>query len=297
MHTCKKTQNKEQFLKFIEEAATSSLIDEVSATPKPGLVDLKDNGAHTDMDFHTFEASTHAIVPYITTMAKLGMDWQYEKEGLFLALRPIGVEAEKSMFAATKGVNTHKGMIFSMGLTAAAAGYSYQQSGVLQAANILELCREMCATPLEQDFAGISATEPKTHGERLFLQYGIRGIRGEAAKGFPAILRYSLPVLLKSSDLSAYNWNRICLQVLLNLMAKVDDTNVLYRTNYESLAYVRERADFIISLGGSFTEKGLQALEALNTDFIKRNISPGGCADLLAITLFLWRLEQFKEFH
>lgn len=287
---------KQRFLPYIEHAARQSLIDEVSATPKPGLVDLSDSGAHKDMDFSTFFASTEAISPWILKMAELGFDWadKKDKEGLFAALRPVGMAAEKAMFEATKGVNTHKGMIFSMGLTAASAGYICALGETLFAERILSFCREMCCQSLEADFSNISPTHPRTHGELLYIKYGCRGIRGEAAEGFPGILKCSLPALKETlTEHGSADWNRICLQVLLRLMAQIDDTNVLFRTDYASLLYVKEQAAHILQLGGGYTENGMGALKALNIDFINKNISPGGCADLLAITLFLWRLEQF----
>lgn len=308
------------FLNLLEKAASASLLDEVSATPKPGLVDLHDSGAHTDMDFHTFKDSARAIVPYIRTIASIGTAWRGKEEALFQAIRPIGAEAEQAMFAATKGINTHKGMIFSMGIVSAAAGFLFsknlvskesRQTSILTAMQILGMCRKMCRRPLEADFAAISPAEPKTHGERLYLSYGCRGIRGEAADGFPAVRNHGLPALKESlfccspaeqEALISYCeecappnlkelWNKIRLQTLLNLMANVEDTNVLFRTDYKSLLYAKQAAASVLSLGGGFTNQGMDALVALNKDFTSRNISPGGCADLLAITIFLWRLE------
>lgn len=307
------TKEKQRFLAYLKIALRDSLIDEVSATPKPGLVDLHDSGAHTDMDFHTFFASTEAIVPYLSDMAAHGSEWgkaceargttsEYtEAEALFLSLRPVGIEAEKAMLAATGGINTHKGMIFSLGIIAAAAGFVFSERGILQGEMILDYAKNMCAGPLEADFSAISFDTPRTHGERLYVRYGCRGIRGEAAKGFPSIRRHSLPLLRNMMEQKdrmhcspLHSSNNIFLQTLLELMARVDDTNVLYRTDYPSLQYVKERAGAVLAAGGCFTDDGILSLCELNKDFIKRNISPGGCADLLAITLFLWRLEQYK---
>lgn len=334
---------KQQFISYTEKALYASLIDEVSTTPKPGLVDRWDSGAHSDMDFHTFEVSTKAITPFLTSMAALGMNWQEcgqvmpghtKEESLFLSLRTIGIRAEAAMFAATGGVNTHKGMIFSMGMIAAASGYHFTElisaadhtdsdghpdsgghrdsddhpdsgshdslclpSLTLQGERILSLCSDMCRKPLEADFSAISASCPGTHGERLYVRYGCRGIRGEAADGFPSVKGCSLPVLRREAQTIhagiPSEWNRICLKTLLELMAHVDDTNVLYRTDYNSLLYARECAKKVLSANPVINEAGIKMLQCLNADFIKRNISPGGCADLLAITLFLWRMEQF----
>ncbi|MEG1143772.1 MAG: triphosphoribosyl-dephospho-CoA synthase CitG [Clostridium sp.] len=293
---------KQAFLDYLEQAILDSLIDEVSATPKPGLVDLHDSGAHTDMDFDTFMSSAEAITPYLAAMAKLGTELGTElrtsdstmAESLFLAIRPIGIEAETAMFAATGGVNTHKGMIFSMGMIAAAAGFIFSQNHKVCSDDILKFCRPMCRLPLEKDFEAITLRGPQTHGERLYVTYGCRGIRGEAADGFPSIRTHALPILREQIHQSPGDWNQVCLRTLLELMAEVDDTNILFRTDYPSLLYAKESARSILSIDGDFTVCTIPALEQLNLDFIKRNISPGGCADLLAITLFLWRLEQFS---
>lgn len=327
-----------QFLDRLQEAVVRSLTDEIDATPKPGLVDRMDSGAHTDMDYETFKVSIRAISPYLREMAEVGAAFdepdpsgfpQASAESLFHQIRPIGVQAENAMFDATGGVNTHKGIIFSMGLTAAAAGVflrrrdagkgSYGSAKDLlpsvKAEDLLWYCKKMCKTSMEHDFSAISPDNPKTHGELLYLKYGCGGIRKEAADGFPAVRLVGLPALREFLVLnpnalpsrsergerfpvaSEAMKNHLSLHILLKLMANVDDTNVLFRTDYASLAYVKERASSVLSMGGSASSAGMDALTQLNKDFIKRNISPGGCADLLSMTLFVRRLELiFADF-
>lgn len=346
---------RKQFLDSLECAAGRSLTDEVEATPKPGLVDLNDSGAHKDMDHRTFELSIAAILPFIREMAEIGVQYgslegkarlQYgnstdteNAERLFEAIRPAGIRAEEAMFAATGGVNTHKGIIFSMGLLAAAAGRFFgrylmssaffaqdseslcdtapgfeggfedgfggdsadrnlqAQFPIINAEALLSYCGLMCRRPMERDFSSVAPGDNNTHGELLYLKYGCRGIRGEAADGFPAVRFVGLPALREYfayAELSGVQpgRNQLSLHILLHLMANVDDTNVLFRTNYESLEYVKQCAMSILSLGGSKTAEGMEALAKLNEDFTDKNISPGGCADLLSMTLFLWRLES-----
>lgn len=327
----KKQNMTKHFLERLEDAAGSSLTDEVGATPKPGLVDRNDSGAHRDMDYGTFEVSIRAILPFFKEMARLGTSWEHKAgceaslntaESLFHAIRSLGVRAEKSMFDATGGVNTHKGIIFSMGLAAAAAGFFFrirylcEQThrdrdfpSCIKAEDILLFSGMMCKTSMEHDFSRISSDNPKTHGELLYLKYGCRGIRQEAADGFPAVRLYGLPALREFQNrhpeipadvfLSTHPLkepmgqmqNQLSLHILLSLMASVDDTNVLFRTDYASLEYVKKCASAILTLGGGSTTEGMNALTLLNTDFIERNISPGGCADLLSMTLFVRRLE------
>ena len=109
----------------------NALLGEVYATPKPGLVDRRDTGAHRDMNYETFLASTEAITPYMVRMFAEGMDATavgHTPEEVFRAIRGIGLEAEQAMYAATDGVNTHKGMIFTMGIVLAAAGILYARA-------------------------------------------------------------------------------------------------------------------------------------------------------------------------
>lgn len=276
------------------ELCENALMAEVSATPKPGLVDRHDSGAHKDMCFETFQASSAAIAPYITRMFDLGLLWDdAEGRGLFAAIRPVGIEAERAMFSATGGVNTHKGMIFSMGLIAAAAGLFFRTHEYFLPEDILVLSGRLCRELLEADFAGIDMNNPKTHGEVLYVRHGIKGIRGEAQQGFPSIRDISLPALRSCKNTCADD-NAVYLNTLLALMSQVDDTNVLIRTNRSLLNYEKAEAARILSLGGAASSRGMEELRKLNEDFIRLNISPGGCADLLAVTILLWHLEQIS---
>lgn len=276
---------------FSEECAYS-LMAEVGATPKPGLVDRHDSGAHTDMNYDTFAASTKAIVPYLTRMFELGHGWSSKDFNvLFEQIRPVGVEAEKAMFQATDGVNTHKGMIFSMGTIAAAAGLFYNRHNRFDAEKILMLAGYICYDAMRKDFQKIDRKNPKTNGELLYLRYSTKGIRGEAQKGFPSVRTISLPKL-RASFSSGQTENEAYLNTLLTLMANVDDTNVLSRTNPVVQGYVKTAAAQFLKLGGASTSQGMDALKKLNKKFIQMNVSPGGCADLLAVTILLYRLEQ-----
>lgn len=274
----------------VSELMEYALLAEVSTTPKPGLVDLHDNGAHKDMCADTFAASTCAIVPFLVQMMELGADWhQTDGSGLFAAIRPIGMEAEHAMFRATGGINTHKGMIFSMGIVAAASGHYFRRCGCFRPEAILTLAGKLCHDLLEEDFRRIDLNHPGTHGEILFAKYGIRGIRGEAQNGFPSIRHISLPSLNRLKAKGASD-NEAYLNTLLALMAQVDDTNVLIRTSAGLLSYEKSEAARLLAMGGACSEAGLREIAAVNEDFIRKNISPGGCADLLAVTIFLWEL-------
>ena len=306
----------ENLIETFSKLCHRALMAEVSATPKPGLVDRHDSGAHSDMDFDTFSASSDAIAPWITKMFETGLFWQTDTDGrgLFSAIRPLGVKAEKAMFNATNGINTHKGMIFSMGIVSAIAGFLFSQTHNFNAEAILETSGLLCRDLIEKDFQKMDKKNPRTHGEILYVRFGIKGIRGEVAEGFPSIREIALPALRRFSDPSLADQAReafveVCdsadssenfdllknasrLNTLLSLMAEVDDTNVLIRTSPEMLVYEKDCAKRILDLGGAFTKQGLLELSLLNEEFIRLHLSPGGCADLLAVTILLHDLEN-----
>ena len=284
----------DNFLDCVRDAAAYGLLEEVRTTPKPGLVDLHDNGSHRDMCYDTFVASTGAVVPYLVEMAKAGWSLDGSPSELFPAIRPIGVRAEAAMFAATGGVNTHKGIIFSLGIIAACLGYRYRRTGVLDPCEVLELGGLATRDWLEQDFDRMKTRPPVTHGEHLFAEYGYRGIRGEAQEGFPALRLFALPAMKQALAVQP-DANRARLHVLLTLMANVDDTNILIRSNPQTLEYAQEEARRLLLSHPIITDQAMEELAALNREFVARNISPGGCADLLAIAIFFVRLQELMD--
>lgn len=268
-----------------------ALLAEVSASPKPGLVDRYTSGAHRDMDFYTFLASVTAIAPYFEQCARAGAEMD-QLDGCSLdQLRPLGVECEKKMFAATDGVNTHKGAIFSLGIIAAAAGHCGLR---LKDLGVRRICTaaSVIAQPAQRDF--LHPEESPTKGRELYDRYGIRGIRGEVASGFESVRRYAMPVLEELFASGKYHENEIYLQVLLHLMAQVEDTNVLARCGMEGLSFLRSSAQELLAQGGALSPSGLKALEELDQIYTEKNLSPGGCADLLSVAIALHRLSQMK---
>ncbi|MDO5120869.1 MAG: triphosphoribosyl-dephospho-CoA synthase [Erysipelotrichaceae bacterium] len=258
---------------------------EVMTTPKPGLVDLNDSGAHTDMDFALFMKSTDAVAPYLTVMFETGRQLE-DLRDVFASIRKTGIEAEHAMFEATAGVNTHKGMIFSMGIIAASAGYCLKQRGHISADRVLELSGLMCAETLQEDFRNMEERDPVTHGEKLYRRYGEKGIRGEAMKGFPVLGNTALPVMRMSRD---EDDNRRYLRVLMAVMSRLQDTNILTRGSYEDLAWLKQEA------GKLLPDPEEELLKDMNKECIRKNISPGGAADMLACTILLDGLEQSSE--
>lgn len=287
------TEVRKKERKKIERYMKHALLGEVYTTPKPGLVDLKDTGAHQDMDYRTFEKSTCAIVPYMGQMYEEGVRWTKDPELLFAKIRSIGILAEQEMFGATGGVNTHKGILFTMGITAAAAGLFYQKNGYYEVTGILGMGQKMCQKTLEMELLQIRDEQAKTYGEQLYKEYAERGIRGEVIDGFPVIRTTTYP-MLKHFMKKEEEPNQASIQTLLYAMACLGDTNVLSRGGLEGLTWIRENAVGILSLGGIFTGAGREEIRMMNRQCIERNLSPGGAADMLALTIFLWELESGK---
>ncbi|MGN0295572.1 MAG: triphosphoribosyl-dephospho-CoA synthase CitG [Lachnospiraceae bacterium] len=276
--------------KRVRENIETALLEEVFTTPKPGLVDCHDNGAHTDMDCGTFIKSTYAVSPYLARMVSEGYHWEASVESLFPHIRKIGIQAEKAMFQVTEGVNTHKGIIFTMGILGAAAGYEYRRNGKIDSAEILKLSGKMVRETMDREFEAMEKRNPCTHGELLYRMYGEKGIRGEARNGFPIIRETALPWMKRYLQ-AGMDWNTVKINVLLQVILGLNDTNVLSRSGYSGLEWIRGRAVHILAAGGSASEEGYKELAEMNRECIRRNISPGGAADILAAALFLYYME------
>lgn len=274
----------------IRRYAVTSLLYEVSSAPKPGLVDRLNNGAHRDMDFFSFMASSAALSPYFYKCASMGVQSHLEPpEILFENLRGVGLDAEKAMYSATGGANTHKGMIFSMGILCAAAALCYMRDRPKKPSieRLCETVSDMTQGLCSRELCSIKEKRDLTHGERIFLKYEIKGIRGEVEAGFPTVRSCSLPVYTHLKSMNRYPLNDILVQTLLNLMTTNEDTNILARHDMDTLKYVMDYAAKALDAGGMLTPRGKEMVEEMDREFIARNISPGGSADLLAVTVML----------
>ena len=263
-------------------AAWRAMLAEVSATPKPGLVDRNNSGAHRDMDFFTFVDSAAALAPHFRKMYLAGWDHAWdEPAALFARLRALGQQAEADMFAATHGVNTHKGLIFSMGLLSGALG-ARQRRGPAALDSVLSLCAYMGRCALD-DFA----TAPDTNGKRCYQIYRLPGIRGEAAAGFPSAATVGLPALRRRTE-AGHSLNDASLYALLALLAQVSDTNMIRRGGLAAAEACRQQAQTLLD---RITPDSLhQELFSLDKTYIRQDLSPGGCADLLALNLMVFFL-------
>ena len=266
--------------------AVRSLLDEVETTPKPGLVDRRNSGSHRDMDIHTFRLSAAALSDYFMDCARIGMETAKAlPSDTFRQLRAAGLQAEQVMFTATKGINTHKGAIFTLGILCGAAGRLWDPAGKWEEAAFFPEISAMTGEAMAADWK----KGGNTVGYRLYTQNGIRGIRGEAADGLPSVEKIGMPVYRDCLERGMAP-NEAGVRTLLNLMARVEDTNMIARGGLEGAKEGREVVCRLLE--GEYT---LKDVEELDDWFIRRNLSPGGCADLLACVYFLFGLINETE--
>jgi holo-ACP synthase/triphosphoribosyl-dephospho-CoA synthase len=271
--------------------AAKALLYEVCITPKPGLVDRANRGAHRDMDIFTFMASTAALQNYFTDCAKAGLQTRKSApEATFQKIRPLGMLAEQEMLRQTGGVNTHKGAVFSVGLACAAAG---RLGGELPLApeTLFSHCAAMTRGLTEVDFKNVTPETARTAGEKFYAQYGITGIRGQAEAGFPAVKDWGLPTLREGLALG-YDMDRAGAAALLAILAHTDDTNLITRSDRETQLEIAEMSKELLERD---PYPKTEILQDMDRRFIQKNLSPGGSADLLAMTVFTHFLSQTNQ--
>ncbi len=269
--------------------AREALRRELDLTPKPGLVDRAHRGAHRDMDHALMSASIEAIAPWFAHFFELGRELAAAGPRPFLArLRQDGRACESAMFAATRGVNTHKGGIFSLGLLCAAAGRLQARGRALAPEAV---CAEVALVAdglVEREL--VPASSPATAGARSWRAHGLPGARGEAQGGFRTARRHGLPAYRAALARGADD-DRALAESLLALMAHNGDTNLVARGGLGALAFVQARAQALRLAPWPATPERFAQLRCLDRALVARNLSPGGSADLLAVTWFLSRLE------
>jgi triphosphoribosyl-dephospho-CoA synthase len=268
----------------IADAATVALLAEAELTPKPGLVDRRGTGAHTDMNLPLLRRSAETLRPWFAVFARVAQRHREPSKELRQELAALGRSAEADMLATTGGVNTHRGAIWALGLLAAAAALRPAAAGAVAttAAAIARYPDDAC--PPEALLS---------HGTRARAAFGVHGARGQARHGFPHVVGVALPALRAARRLGAAE-ETAHLTALLALMATLDDTCVLHRGGRAGLSTVQDGAARVLRAGGPGTAEGRRLLDDLDRRLTCRRLSPGGCADLLAATLFLDSLDLLE---
>lgn len=247
---------------LVADLAERALRLELDTTPKPGLVDRQDNGAHKDMDYALMSKSISALRPYLTRLAV-----ESAKDIDPAKIKEIGIEAEKAMLKATGGVNTHKGALFCIGLSVAAASCLACSTGAVEAYSFKELVSRA---------ASEIPSARGTHGAEAKRSFKAVGALENARAAYPELFADWLPYY-RSLEGDPFR----CHKTLLHIMTTLDDTNILHRRGAEGLAHAEAEAARLLE---DFSESGLSSL---NKDFIRENISPGGSADMLSLTIFI----------
>lgn len=253
---------------IIAHLATQALQAELDTTPKPGLVDKDNNGAHRDMDYALMQRSIDTLHPYFVKLALLGCT---DALPTHTSIRDIGIEAEKAMLSATNGVNTHKGALFSMGLAVVAAAHEKDTDSLQTTIKALAAC-----------FPDTNGT----HGSKAkLLSKGTTAIKGaldNAREGYEMLFAEWLPFYIeRRKERDAYTLHK----TLLRIMCDLDDTNVIYRTDLATAEEVKQEARALLD---SFSKA---ALKDMDRHYTTRNISPGGAADMLSLTIFIGSIQ------
>ncbi len=267
----------------IASEAQRALRLEVETFPKPGLVSHRDSGSHTDMDASTFHASTAALGPFFAELAAAGFD-----DCPMSTLRQIGLRAESAMLLATGGINTHRGAIFGLGLLCAGAGaFLTRQFGTTG------------PSPDKQHHLGSVVNQlwgsaiwggpylQTSNGSQALRRYGAGGARAQAALGFPSVYQVGLPALRLGRIISGGDDEAARVHACFALIATVDDTNLLHRGGTDGACFARIAAEGFLCEGGVGSPHWRSAAVSIHREFVSRRLSPGGCADLLSMTLFV----------
>ena len=271
---------------IIAHLATRALHAELDTTPKPGLVDKDNSGAHRDMDHALMSRSIRAIHPYFVRLALLGFAADMPSHDDIVK---TGIEAERAMFEATNGVNTYKGALFSMGLAVvAAAGKAWQGSSITPQTLSAAISKLAFAFPDTKGTHGSKAKQTAASETATF-----KGALDNAREGYPMLFNDWLPFY---ANLSKNGEPHALHLTLLRIMCDLDDTNIVYRTSLAMMKQVKEESRSVLSQWSEATHGTQQAdggtnldtiLGDMNRSFVQRNISPGGSADMLSLVVFI----------
>jgi triphosphoribosyl-dephospho-CoA synthase len=269
----------------LADLAVAALLDEALLTPKPGLVDRRGSGAHTDLSLDLMLRSARSLHPTFVALAGVARGRQIDQV-LREDLATIGREGEAAMYCATAGVNTHRGALWALGLLVAAVALADSAGSATQ------IAARAGAIARYPDRRAPPAAH--SHGAAMRARHGVGGAPGEAAEGFPHVIEGGLPALRRARARGVPE-PLAQLDALCAIMADLDDTCLLYRGGPAALALARDSAREILASGGVATRAGYAVLCRLDCALLACHASPGGSADLLAATLFLDRVEHSAD--
>jgi|LGOV01.1.fsa_nt_gb holo-ACP synthase CitX len=266
----------EDFLEtHITNIAVKAIFSELELYPSFGLVSHRDSGSHTDMNYETFIKSTFAIKKYISKYIIAG----FEEDIKPLELQKIGLKAEQKMFKATNGINTHKGLIYLLGIFLPAFTKTIVNN---ENAEYLTKSIECVSEIIVNDYyENIDDKKILSNSDKVYLKYGIKGIRGESLRGLKVI--FDAPSF---DNLDEDNSHHDC---LIYLMSELDDTTIIHKNNLETLNNVKADMKDLITNGGY--AKNIEKVKKLSDEYKEKHISPGGSADMLVIKIIYEKLK------
>ena len=278
---------------YLASQAVRALLFEALATPKVGLVDRNSSKSHSDMDIFTFVSSSVSLYNYFFEAASFSLKFKdMEYNEFFRELQKLGKRAELTMFAATKGVNTHKGAIFSLGLLCGACGrlgYEKWSDFKLILKECSKIAKGIVKNELEDKLKNSSDEVKKgTFGEKIYKKYGISGVRGQAEGGYLSVLNYGMPKF-ESCIKRGMSLNDAGCIALLDIISATMDTNMIKRSDYESFLNEKKRLKKMLELE---PYPSMATIKELDIEYTNRGLSPGGSADLLAMCYMLYFISE-----
>ncbi len=257
---------------MLANLAFKALQAELDTPMKPGLVGPGSNGAHSDMSIALMQKGLNAIRPFLPGMAAAAD---------VRTLTRLGIDAEEAMLAATGGVNTHRGAIYALGLALNAAFKVLSGTDVrdLHSSDIerfMQSCMARIAGEQSSESINEVPARDESNGSAAVREYGVKGARQMAADGYSALFADWLPFY---RGVASDPWR--LQKTLLRIMSTLDDTCVIHRAGYGRAQEVKREAAGLLQ---SFSPEGL---EALCGQYAREGVSPGGAADMLALTVFI----------
>ena len=271
----------------VAKLATKALLYEVSISPKAGLVSRLSNGSHKDMDFYTFIDSALSLDEYFSECFVYGQENDFYSLNFLKNLRDLGKKAEKKMYKATNDINTHKGTIFSMGIIISVLASYLKEVDKIDLKILSEKIKTMCI-PLLEELE--NANNFSTYGEKAFKNYHLTGARGLAISGYDIVLLDGINKLKEFTKILDFETS--CILLLFYYISILDDTNIVNRANFETLKEIQILCKNLYEENSKSLskEKIRNEMSKLNDIFIEKNISAGGSADLLILTIFIYIL-------
>ncbi|MEN6668781.1 triphosphoribosyl-dephospho-CoA synthase MdcB [Psychrobacter sp. B38] len=274
--------SKQAIWQQIDDFALDALYEEINLENKPGLVCPSGNGSHTDMSYDTFIASIKSLRGYFATLSAFGYDNRD-----FDDIKNTGIRQETKMRHATNNINTHKGAIFNLGFASAAIGKCLQGNEPLTTKNI---CAQIVKN-WQYDLTQRLERKADSHGQQMYQKYGVTGAIEMVSTGFQIIQNIALPCFYETLY-RTQDFEKAAMQTLMTLIASLSDTNLVWRGGLSDLRNAQTMAKQFLQAGGVHQPKWRQAVRMINRYFIHRNLSPGGSADLLAVTIFFYKVEN-----